>query len=414
VMDAVTPAHGRGGASFVEGLSNRHLVGWAAAGSADGVTAVGHRGGNTLWLVSGYRLTRDFLRDNRFSRAEASRACPFRGPAMRMSITEMDRPLHTRIRNLVGGAFAARHVELLRPRIELLAEGVVRHAVRGGPGGDLVADVCAPVTFAAHCEVLGVPPSYRAAIRHHSLARLATSAPEETYRAELALHEQVAGLLADPGLPAGLLSDLVRAHREDGLLTDTELTGLAASLFFDGYALAAAQIAITVLCLLRRPRLFAELRANTALLDSVIEEALRYSPSVTLSMARIAGVDLTFGGTSIRAGDEVISAIPLANRDETVFDRADVFVPDRAKTKHLAFGYGTHHCIGAHLARIEIHATLRALVTATPHLRVAVPDSELSWYAAPNMRGLVELPVRWHGTEPVPAAHEDRELRPAA
>ncbi|HEY2058049.1 MAG TPA: cytochrome P450 [Amycolatopsis sp.] len=407
MTDAATTARGRGGASFVDGVTARHLVGRPIEAYSNGVTVAHQHGGTTTWLVSGYQLAREFLRDNRFSRAEASQAGPFRGPALRMSITEMDRPLHTRIRTLIGGAFAARHVEQLRPRIERLAETVLRQAVARGPGGDLVADVCAPLTFAAHCEVLGVPPARREAIRRTSLARLGqpgAACPEQTYRAELALHEEVTDLLADPALPAGLLADLVRAHREDGLLSPAELTGLASSLFFDGHALAAAQIATTVLCLLRRPGLFAAVRENTALLGPVIEEALRYSPSVTLSMTRIAGVDLTFGGAAIRAGDEVVAAIPIANRDEAVFDRADVFLPDRGRTRHLAFGHGTHHCIGAHLARLEINAALRALVQHTPRMRLAVPEEELDWFAAPNMRSLVAVPVRWHEPEPPPGS----------
>ncbi|MGH8921763.1 MAG: cytochrome P450, partial [Actinomycetes bacterium] len=77
-------------------------------------------------------------------------------------------------------------------------------------------------------------------------------------------------------------------------------------------------------------------------------------------------------------------------------------LPDRGRTRHLAFGHGTHHCIGAHLARLEISAALRALVEHTPRMSLAVPEEELDWFAAPNMRGLVAVPVRWHEPEPPP------------
>lgn len=397
-MSSGGTARGTGGSDFVDGRHHRHLVGDVGACAEGAVTASRDPDGATTWLVSGYQQTREFLRDERFSRAAASESCHYRGPAVRMSITEMDRPRHTRVRNLIGGAFSARRVELLRPRLKELAERLLAAAIEAGPPADLLADFCAPLTFGAHCELLGVPQARREAVRRCSLDRLGTpdtADPARTYRAELDLHAEVTELLTDPGLPAGLLADLV-AQRDQGHLTGTELNGLAASLFFDGYALAAAQIANAVLCLLTRPALLGSLRADAGLLGSVLEESLRYSPSVTLSMARIATTDLVFHGAAIRAGDRVAAALPLANRDTAAFDDPGGFDPARTANRHLTFGFGTHHCLGAHLARVEMAAAISALLRHAPDVTLAVPEHELAWYASPTVRSLAALPVRWH------------------
>ncbi|MEU4448761.1 cytochrome P450 [Actinosynnema sp. NPDC050801] len=378
----VGTTRGFGGSDFVEGRHRRHLV---------GETVPDHD-----LLVTGYRETKEFLGEVRLSRAAVSERITPRGPALRMSVTEMDSPVHTRIRGLVGGAFSARRSERLRPLVERTAEQLLGELVRSGPTADLVTGF-APLAFTAHCELLGVPVDRREPVWRRSVDRLAAVDAEQTYRAELRLHDEVSDVLDRGGLPPGLLADLVAAHRDAGLLTATELTGVAASLFFDGHALATAQIGNAALAVLTRPALHAELREDRGLLDGVIEESLRHSPSVTLSMARIATSDLDLGGTRVKAGQRVVSAIPLANRDPEVFDSPHEFDPSRqANRRHLTFGRGAHHCVGAHLTRIVVRAALGALLDLPARPKLAVPEEELAWYASPTMRGLKALPVRWN------------------
>jgi cytochrome P450 len=111
-------------------------------------------------------------------------------------------------------------------------------------------------------------------------------------------------------------------------------------------------------------------------------------------MSRVATADLTLGGVRLHAGDQVAAAIALADRDGTVFATPERFLPGRP-TRHLAFGYGTHHCIGAHLARVQVRAALLALLRRAPNLRLATPEQELAWFVSPAIRRLSELPVRW-------------------
>ncbi|HEX6521299.1 MAG TPA: cytochrome P450 [Streptosporangiaceae bacterium] len=389
-------AEGRGGKDFVTGARCRHLAGDLGRPADRAMTLLADTAGRRVWLATGYHQARELMRDRRFSRAAASSAVCLRGPALRMSITEMDPPMHTSIRNLVGGAFSARQVERLRPLVEKLADRLLAALLGGGRTADLLAEFCAPLTFYSHCALLGVPEHRREAIRRRSVQRIggASVSEAETYSAELLLHDEVAEMIADRGLrPAGLLGALIAAHHERHALDESALTGLAASLFFDGHMLSAAQIANTVLMVLTSG-LFGRLTSDPAALDELIEESFRYCPSVNLSMSRVATADLTLGGIRLGAGDQVAAAIPLANRDGTVFATPERFVPGRP-TRHLTFGYGTHHCIGAHLTRVQVRAALLALLRRMPNLRLATSERELTWFVSPTMRSLSGLPVRW-------------------
>ncbi|MFD7660502.1 cytochrome P450 [Actinosynnema sp. NPDC059797] len=391
---------GLGGVEFVEGRRHRHLVGdGVEVGRGCPVTARDTADGGREWLVTGYEEARDFLRDHRFSRAVLAEAQHPRGPATRMSVTDLDPPSHTRIRALIGGAFSARRTERLRGHVERTAEELLDGLIAAAPTADLLADLCAPLTFAAQAELLGVPASRRTAIRELATARLGApgASRTEVYRGELLLHEEVSALLADTDdPPTGLFAELLSAHRDRGLLDATELTGVAASLFFDGHALAAAQIANAVLCALSRPGLLAGLDRRPDLLAGVVEESLRYSPSVNFSMTRVATSAVRLAGARIEPGDRVTALLPVANRDDAAFADPRRFAPDRTRARHLSFGHGTHHCLGAHLARVEMRAALRALARRAPRLSLALDERDLAWAVTPTMRTLTALPVRWN------------------
>jgi cytochrome P450 len=408
---------GRGGSEFVEGRQRRHLVGDGVPDVAIGCPVTSRQGtnGRREWLVTGYAQAREVLRDKRFSRAVLAEANHPRGPAARMSVTDLDPPRHTRIRTLIGGAFSARRAEQLRGYVERVADELLDTLIAAGPTADLLADFCAPLTFAAQAELLGVPPSRRTAIRNRANARLGRpGAPwTEVYQGELLLHEEVVAMLADADdPPTGLMAELLATHRDDGLLSEADLTGLAASLFFDGHALAAAQIANAVLCLASRPGLLDHLAGSPECVGAAVEETLRYCPSVTFSMARVATAAVELAGAWIEPGDVVTALLPIVNRDHAVFADPDRLDLDRAGSRHLSFGHGTHHCLGAHLARVELQAALRVLARRVPRLSVAVDERDLMWTVTPTMRTLAALPVRWTSSVvrsfPVPGRSSSR------
>lgn len=353
--------------------------------------------GTPTWLVTRYHEVRAFLADPRFSRAIASAEHGLAGPALRMSITEMDRPLHTRIRRLVASGFSVRAVQRVRPFIQRTATGLLDEMIAAAPPADLLAAYAAPLTFAAQCEVLGVPPGDRADVRRWSTARSGQpgTSPEAVAEAELGLHACVALIVDEVRRhPTGRLFDeLIVAHDRDGRLDETELHGIAASLFFDGHFLVATQIANAVLDLFASPDRLSDLRSGRAQIEPAVEELIRFDPAINHSMTRVATCDLEIGGRTVRAGESVTASLPACGRDGTVFEHpATLDFDRRAGHRHLAFGRGIHFCLGAHLARAELQIALATLLARLPALQpVGTPEP----FTTTGARGVLTLPVSW-------------------
>ncbi|MFC6929514.1 cytochrome P450 [Actinomadura yumaensis] len=199
--------------------------------------------------------------------------------------------------------------------------------------------------------------------------------------------------------PSGdLLSALVHARDEEGGLDEDELVNLGVGLLIAGYETTAGQIANLAYTLLSRPERWARLAADPDLLPTAVEELLRFVPlGSDTGMPRVAARDVELGGVRIAAGDVVHVARAAANRDESVYTDPETLVLDRADNPHLAFGHGIHHCLGAHLARLELTAALGGLLRRVPALRLAVREDELRWKEGLAVRGLRELPVTWTG-----------------
>ncbi len=110
---------------------------------------------------------------------------------------------------------------------------------------------------------------------------------------------------------------------------------------------------------------------------------------------RIATANVKLGEVIVRAGEPVLCSRSSANRDERVFPRAGELDVTRDPNPHVAFGYGPHYCLGAHLARMELQVALGATLSRLPGLHIAVPENELTWQAGTMMRGLAAFPVAW-------------------
>jgi cytochrome P450 len=355
-------------------------------------------GTRTQLLVS-YHQIRELLTSDRFSRAVASAERGLPSPTLEHSVTEMDPPTHTRIRKRLAGSYSARSVERLRGRVEAIAGGLVDDLLQARPPADLVRRFCAPLTFAAQCELLGIPQAHRERLRRWSVARLEDpgATPEAVHAAEAKLHRGVCEVLRElrraPG--QGLFHRLIDACDGSGLIDDQELHGIATSMFRDGHFLAATQIANSVLYLLDHRQLLALLREHPALLDPAIEELLRLCPAVNHSMSRVAIEETELGGVTVPAGTTVTASLPAGNRDGCAFASPDEFDIGRAGNQHLSFGRGIHYCLGAHLARVEIDTALRTLLRRLPGLRLAKPAGQLQQFVTQGVVGVVELPVVW-------------------
>ena len=360
--------------------------------------------GPPAWLVTDYHLARAVLGDTRFSRAatidrDNPRECLVEVGQVAESVLSMDPPAHTRIRQLVGRAFTARRIELLRPRALQIASGLIDSMTVAGAPADLVESFSFAFPAIIICELLGIPEADRHTFRRWTDATVSTTAssPDQAQDTYLRLAGYLADLFAQRRLHPGddLLSWLVQARDDEDRLTETELLFLGMALLVGGYETTAHQITNMVFTLLTHPRQLRQLVARPDLLPAAVEEMLRFIVFGSALNPRVAMADVEVGDVVVRAGEPVLCSRSSANRDEHVFGRPDELDFTRNPNPHVAFGYGPHFCLGAHLARMELQVALGSILSRFPGLRMAVAEEDLAWQTGTMMRGLAAFPVAW-------------------
>jgi cytochrome P450 len=191
------------------------------------------------------------------------------------------------------------------------------------------------------------------------------------------------------------VSGLISARDGDERLNTQELLSTIFQLIVAGHDTTASLIGNGLVALLRHPEQLDELRSDAARLAVAVEELLRYDAPVPHSTFRYAIAPVETGGVTIPAGAQVIICLAAANRDTGQYAEPDALDIDRAESRHLAFGHGVHHCLGAPLARMEGQLAFGSLVRRFPYLQLAVPFDELHWGHGDGLvlRGLSELPI---------------------
>lgn len=155
-------------------------------------------------------------------------------------------------------------------------------------------------------------------------------------------------------------------------------------------------LTLGTLALLRHPDQLAALRADPSLVTGAVDELLRYLSVAHVGPVRTAVTDVELAGHLIKAGDTVTVSLPSANRDAARFASPDTLDLARAgSSSHVAFGHGSHQCIGQHLARIELGVVLPALLRRFPNLALAVPPNEIVMRHSAGAYGVARLPVSW-------------------
>ncbi|WP_328315869.1 cytochrome P450 [Streptomyces sp. NBC_00388] len=355
--------------------------------------------GEPAWLVTRYEEARFVLGDLRFSRAEGYKHDePRQGEGRRDSgILGMDPPDHTRLRSLVAKAFTVRQVEKLRPQVRELTAGLLDRMEAAGPPVDLVEEYALPIPVAVICRMLGVPEQDRPKFRVWSDAALSTSSltAEEFDANRDELRAYMAGLIAqhraDP--QDDLMTALIEARDGGDRLSELELVDLCVGILVAGHETTASQIPNFVHTLLDHPGEWQRLGSDPALIDSAVEELLRFVPLGSgAGQPRYAKEDIEVGGTLVRAGSPVLVAVGAANRDALRFPAPGKLDLSRATNQHLGFGHGVHHCLGAPLARLELQEALAALTARFPDLRLA---GDLVWKGEMLVRGPRVMPVGW-------------------
>ena len=317
--------------------------------------------------------------------------------AARNMMLMMDPPQHTRYRMLVSQQFKPRTAQAWRPRIEELARKIIDRVITRGEC-DLVSDIAGELPSYVIADLMGVPLEdgrhlYELTEKMHASDEAVTV--QERAIASMEMLNYAMGVADDKRKHPGsdLATQLLNAEIDGDRLTPAEYSLFFMLLINAGGDTTRNLLAGGMLALFDNPGELRRLRENLdALLPAAVEEMLRYISPV-IYMRRTATCDTELGGKEIRAGDKVVMYYGAANRDETVFPDPDRFDVGRIPNDHLAFGGGgTHFCLGAHLARIEIQVMLREILTRLPDIQPAAPAQ---WLASNFISGLRQLPVKF-------------------
>ncbi|MGW1678381.1 cytochrome P450 [Saccharopolyspora sp. NPDC002376] len=369
------------------------------------VAKVPMMGGNHAWLVTRHDLVRQVLGDPRlssdrrrpgFPQFSASQQSVFRDlpPAM----VGMDAPEHTAARRAVLGEFTVRRIEAMRPRIQQIVDECIDGILAGPRLVDLVSTLSLPVPSLVICELLGVPYDDHDFFQQRSSRLVHRTTPlEERSSAARELRAYLEELVSakERDLPDDLLGRQARKQRESGEIDHPALVSSAFLLLLAGHETTANMISLSTLALLENPEQRAEIVADPAKTLPAVEELLRYFSIVEGATSRVAVEDLEIGGVLIRAGEGVMALASAANRDPDAFERPDELDIDRKARHHVAFGFGSHQCLGQNLARMELQIVFDALLRRMPDLRLAVPVADLPVKSEAAVFGLYELPVTW-------------------
>ncbi|MEU6417746.1 cytochrome P450 [Streptomyces spiralis] len=308
---------------------------------------------------------------------------------------DLEPPDHTRIRRLVSKAFTPRTVERLKPYVHRLANDLVTALVEAG-GGDLLTDVAEPLPVAVIAEMLGIPESDRSQLRPWSAdicGMYELNPSEETARRAVRasvefsdyLRELIAARRREPG--EDLISGLIAAHDEGDRLTEQEMISTAVLLLNAGHEATVNATVNGWWALFRNPDQLAALRADHSLIPSAVEELMRYDTPLQL-FERWVLDEIEIDGTTIPRGAEIAMLFGSANHDPEVFTDPGRLDLTRRDNPHISFSAGIHYCIGAPLARIELAASMAALLERAPALTLAAEPERKPNFVIRGLKGL--------------------------
>ncbi|MFB5566122.1 cytochrome P450 family protein [Bacillus cereus] len=359
------------------------------------------------WLITRYEDALPLLKDNRLKK-DWTNVFSQDIKNMYLSVDNSDHltthmlnsdpPNHSRLRSLVQKAFTPKMIAQLDKRIEKIADDLISDIERKGTL-NLVDDYSFPLPIIVISEMLGIPKEDQAKFRIWSHAVIASpETPEEIKETEKQLSEFITYLqyLVDikrKEPKEDLVSALILAESEGHKLSARELYSMIMLLIVAGHETTVNLITNTVLALLENPNQLQLLKDNPKLIDSVIEEGLRYYSPVEVTTARWAAEPFQIHDRTIEKGDMVVIALASANRDETVFENPEVFDITRENNRHIAFGHGSHFCLGAPLARLEAKIAITTLFNRMPELQIKGNREEIKWQGNYLMRSLEELPL---------------------
>lgn len=306
-------------------------------------------------------------------------------------------PDHTRLRSLVVKAFSPVVVERMRPHIQEIVNELLARVHNQGKM-DIIADLATPLPVIVISKMLGIPNEDRDRLHKwaHVLSRILDSliSLEEYDAMNKAIEEfqkylQVLVAKREKNPQEDLTSALIAAREQGDKLSRDELLSICILLFTTGEETTVNTIGNGMLALLQHPAQMEKLKSKPEIIQTAVEEILRYDSPVQIS-GRIATEDIEINNQKINTGENIVLCLGGANRDPAMFSNPDSFDINRHENNHLAFGDGIHRCLGSALARAQAQIAINTLVQL-PNLKLA--SDKLEWHKNIVLRGLKALPV---------------------
>lgn len=333
---------------------------------------------------------------------EASAIYSLTSPLFAYNLINVDKPLHTRLRDPLMAAFSPKRIQSLAPTVVADVEDLLDLIAASGDRTDLLLTLCKPLPLRTICRLLGVPLADAEKLSGWSDALVAFQTPGLPVEVQVGaahglraldnyVREKIAQKAATPdeGLISALVAD--RAAGENDL-SDDELVADIAIVFFAGHETTINTIANAFHSLLDRPDYWEAIAAGTLDTDNLIDELLRHDTSV-MGLYRRATVDTAIGGVPIPQGAIVWVSYGAANRDPALFDAPETLQCPRGNARqHLTFGYGAHYCVGPLLARLQLREAVIRTAKRFPDMCL-VPGAIVPEIPHHGLRAPLTLPV---------------------
>jgi cytochrome P450 family 142 subfamily A polypeptide 1 len=357
-----------------------------------------HDEANDIWGVARYQDVKTLGIDHEtFSNAEGTRPKFMPLPMM----IDTDPPDHTKRRKLVNAGFLPRRVAAMEANIGRVCDELIDAVIEQG-SCDFVRDLAAPLPLIVIGDMLGVAPEDRGQLLRWSDDMLRSQGDPDPAGLEgataafaeyMAYMQPVFEQRRRTGKDDDLVGILVHAEVDGEGLDDDTLIFETLLILIGGDETTRHVLSGGMLALLEHPEQFAALRRDPSRLPRAVEEMLRWVSPIK-NMVRTTTRATTLGGVHLPEGAQLLALYPSANRDEAVFADPDTFDISRDPNPHLAFGFGTHFCLGNQLARLELRVMFERLLARLPDLRLAEPGP-FPQRKANFVTGLETLPVEF-------------------
>jgi cytochrome P450 PksS len=361
--------------------------------------------GQTAWLITRYDDALSALKDRRFSKDKLNTGqkqpwTPAFFKPLSRNMLDVDDPDHARLRGLLHKAFTPKMVENMRQRVESLTEELL-DAVQPRGRMDLVREYALPLPTSIIAQMLGVPSGEQH--NFHRWSSAIVSSQSSKWGAVRAIPPAIAFLrhirklirLRRDKPQDDLTSALVQTEEAGDKLNEDELLSMIFLLLIAGHETTVNLIANDTLALLRHPDQMEKLRRDPSLVESAVEELLRFEGPVETATERYALEDVLISDSTVPRGGLVYVVLASANRDERQFENPDTLDITRQNNRHLAFGQGIYYCMGAPLARLETQIAINALLRCFPNLQLAISATKIRWKKGLVLRGVESLPVEF-------------------